>query len=177
MKIFEIQSFLKEKYYLSPVSIMEFEYEPIGNTDQEKRLHSVQFTKQMKQCTPAFDEIYNEQVKLLQSFSDFKYCYDTGFNAMVFYRLASLYSVYDRNLKSFLKVVKKHQSIPAVKSFYAEAVSTLSHNGYDVMMNDLTKFQPIVATRHLDLKRQYPEFQFDGAEPDMEEIKRLFKAK
>lgn len=175
-KALEMQKFFQENYKLSPVAVLEFEFEPFGETDQDKRKSSMAFVKRMNALNPAFEELYEEQHHLLQAFSDMPVVYKLGLNENAFYSLVPSYVKLEKCLKSFQKCLKKHSGQPEVVEYYKKAEDYLSTNVYEMMKQDFALFEAVTTERMVETKAKYPHWdKWDSATPNWELVNLKYK--
>lgn len=166
----------KAKYSLSPVSEMEYHFEPVGETDQEKRKSSMAFVKRMGAITPALDEMFDVQHRLNNAFNDMPVIYKLGSNKIAFNALAAEYGKIEKALKEFRKVLKRHSNIPEVVEYYKEAESLLPASAYELMKQDFEAFLPVAEQRLASDMSRFPDFKhWDNAEIDWDTVNKRFK--
>ncbi len=173
----KLNQFFREHYLLSPVSVMEFEFEPFGETDQDKRKSSVNFVKRMNVITPFLNELYDEQHHLFQAVSEMPCIYKLGFNKNAFYALVPHYVKLEKSLKAFKQLLKKHSVHPEVAAYYKDAEVWLESNIYEMMKSDFAEFEKVTTQRLEQYKAEEPEWdRWDEATPDWSVVNEKYKA-
>lgn len=172
----EMQKFVKEHYRLSPVSEMEFAFEPHGETDQHKRNSSLAFTKRMKALDPVLQEMFDVQHKLFLCFNEMPVVFKLGFNYHAFNALAPLYAKLEKTVKEFQKTLKKHSGQPEVVEYYKELEPFLAVSVYDMMKSDFALFESETVKRMAENKASDPVWdRWDSEFINWEMVNQLYK--
>lgn len=175
-QVLEMKKFFLENYKLHPGAVMEYAFEAQGEDDQAKRKATLAFVKRMNALETALDSLFEEQHKLLQTFTEFHVVYKIGFSEVAFYSLTSMYAKLDKRLKEFSKTLKKHQSLPEVAEYFKAAEPYLATNVYNMMKEDFAEFEKVTAVRMQNDKERFPEYQFwDATTPDMSRVNQIYK--
>lgn len=175
-KSLEMFQFFLQNYKLNPVAVLEFNFEPTGADDQEKRKASMSFVKRMNTVSPALNELYDAQCRMLGDYPEMRVVYKLGFNLHAYNVLAPLYAKLEKNVKEFQRLLKKHSSHPDVVEYYKLAEGQLSSNVYEMMKEDFAAFETVTVPRLEDAKAKYLDWDmWDGASPDWEHVNQLYK--
>lgn len=175
-KSLELFQFFVQSYRLNPVAVLEFNFEPTGADDQEKRKASMSFVKRMNTVSPALNELYDAQCRMLGDYPEMRVVYKLGFNLHAYNVLAPLYARLEKNVKEFQRLLKKHSSHPDVVTYYKLAEEQLPSNVYEMMKEDFAAFETVTVQRLEDAKAKHPDWDmWDGASPDWEVVNQLYK--
>jgi len=175
-KSLELFQFFAQNYRLNPVAVLEFNFEPTGADDQEKRKASMSFVKRMNTVSPALNELYDAQCRMLGDYPEMRVVYKLGFNLHAYNVLAPLYARLEKNVKEFQRLLKKHSSHPDVAAYYKLAEEHLPSNVYEMMKEDFAVFETVTVQRLEDAKVKHPDWDmWDGASPDWEVVNQLYK--
>lgn len=175
-KSLELFQFFFQSYRLNPVAVLEFNFEPTGADDQEKRKASMSFVKRMNTVSPALNELYDAQCRMLGDYPEMRVVYKLGFNLHAYNVLAPLYARLEKNVKEFQRLLKKHSSHPDVSAYYKLAEEQLPSNVYEMMKEDFAAFETVTVQRLEDAKAKHPDWDmWDGASPDWEVVNQLYK--
>lgn len=175
-KSLEMFQFFLQNYKLNPVAVLEFNFEPTGADDQEKRKSSMSFVKRMNTVSPALNELYDAQCRMLGDYPEMRVVYKLGFNLHAYNVLAPLYARLEKNVKEFQRLLKKHSSHPDVVEYYKLAEVKLPSNVYEMMKEDFAAFETVTCTRLEDAQSKYPDWHmWDGSSPDWELVNQLYK--
>lgn len=175
-KSLEMFQFFLQNYKLNPVAVLEFNFEPTGADDQEKRKASMSFVKRMNTVSPALNELYDAQCRILGDYPEMRVVYKLGFNLHAYNVLAPLYAKLEKNVKEFQRLLKKHSSHQDVVDYYKLAEDKLPSNVYEMMKEDFAAFETVTVPRLEDAKAKYPDWDmWDGASPDWEHVNQLYK--
>lgn len=175
-KSLEMFQFFLQNYKLNPVAVLEFNFEPTGADDQEKRKASMSFVKRMNTVSPALHELYDAQCRMLGDYPEMRVVYKLGFNLHAYNVLAPLYAKLEKNVKEFQRLLKKHSSHPDVVEYYKLAEAQLPSNVYEMMKEDFAAFETVTVPRLEDAKAKDPDWDmWDGASPDWEHVNQLYK--
>lgn len=168
--------FFREHYRLNPVAVLEFDFEPTGADDQEKRKASLSFVKRMNTVSPALHELYDAQVRMVSDSQEMYVVYKMGFNFNAFNVLAPMYAKLEKNVKEFQRLLKKHSNHPEVAEYYKAAEAELPSNVYEMMKSDFAAFEAVTVRRMVVEKERYPEWTlWDSEHPNWESINQLYK--
>ncbi len=171
-----LKEFVSQNYKLSPVSVMEFEFEPTGETDQDKRKSSLAFVKRMNAMNQSLEELYEEQHKLFLAFSEMPVMFKLGFSEVTFYALVPQYVKLEKALKNFQKTLKKHSSHPEVVAYYKNLEPHLSTNVYEMMKSDFAEFEKVTVERMAESKARFPNWdRWDEPTPDWTLVNQKYK--
>lgn len=175
-KSLDLCQFFFEHYKLNPVAVLEFNFEPSGADDQEKRKASMSFVKRMNTVSPSLNELYDAQCRMLGDYPEMRVVYKLGFNLHAFNVLAPLYARLEKNVKEFQRLLKKHSSHPEVVEYYKLAEAQLPTNVYEMMKEDFGAFETETVQRLDAAKEKYPDWDmWDAAQPDWEAVNQLYK--
>jgi hypothetical protein len=175
-KSLQMFQFFKEQYKLNPVAVLEFNFEPVGADDQEKRKSSLTFVKRINTVSPSLNELYDAQVRMVSDYHEMSVMYKLGFNFHAFNALVPLYAKLEKNVKEFQRLLKKHSSHPEVVSYYKEAESHLPANVYEMMKEDFALFETVTVERMKEVKAKDSAWtMWDSEHPDWDTINRLYK--
>lgn len=175
-KSLDMFQFFYQNYKLNPVSVLEFNFEPSGADDQEKRKSSLSFVKRMNTVSPALNELYDAQVRMVSDYQEMRVVYKLGFNFNAFNVLAPLYAKLEKNVKEFQRLLKKHSSHPEVVEYYKSAESELPVNVYDMMKEDFAAFEKVTTVRIAEAKASDPHWTlWDSELPNWETVNQLYK--
>lgn len=175
-KSLDLFQFFYQNYKLNPVAVLEFNFEPTGVDDQDKRKASMSFVKRMNTVSPALNELYDAQVRMVSDYPEMRVLYKLGFNLHAYNVLAPLYARLEKNVKEFQRLLKKHSSHPEVVEYYKLAETQLPTNVYDMMKEDFGVFQTVTVQRLDTAKEKNPDWDmWDSAYPDWEVVNQLYK--
>lgn len=152
---------IKGAYTLSP-------FVHLSETVNEKRMNTL---------FKPLNELYDAQLALFATFTEFRYCYTFGSGCTTNYYLASLYGSWAKRAKEFSALLKKHSSQPEIAEYYQFMQEHLKTDVYAMMKQDFINSIVAFAKRRAIDVAKYPKWdKWEPLELDWEIVNARFKA-
>lgn len=151
---------IKGAYTLSP-------FVHLNETVNEKRMNTL---------FKPLNELYDAQLALFATFTEFRYCYTFGSGCTTNYYLAGLYGSWAKRAKEFSAILKKHSAQPEIAEYYQMMQGYLKTDIYAMMKRDFINCIVAFASRRAVDITKYPEWDnWEPLELDWEIVNKKFK--
>lgn len=175
--VLRLSSFMKgNNFTFHPIMALEDNFNPVGDTDMEKRKSTLAFTKKLNSLSKTLDEAFDKKFKVHASFHEFKCVYKLMESETAFNYLAKLYAGLDYSLQELNKFLKSQKNSPEVMQDFEKFEELLTLNVWETMNNDFEYFKVITHKRLERSKERFPNHDmWESSQPDMEKVKELYK--
>ena len=132
--------------------------------------------KRMNTLFKPLNELYDAQLALFATFTEFRYCYTFGSGCTTNHYLAGLYGAWAKRAKEFSALLKKHAAQPEIVEYYQIMQTFLKRDVYAMMKHDFIESAHAFSNRRLVDEAKYPEWTlWEPLEVDWEVINKRFK--
>lgn len=166
-----------ENFNLHPQAVFESEFVSVGN-DIEKKKQTDKFTKRLRAMSKDMDDVHVSRAKIMSVLRDFPCLFKLVANNHGYGVIAKQYGLLSKALKDYAKVMKAQKKNPEIVELQKDYVELETLNVFDLMMEDLKDFVPVVEEKIQASKQKYPDFvprSEVSSVIDMEVIKVSFK--
>lgn len=136
-KILEIQ-----KFCINPTDVLEDQFDPQTEDYIERRKLMKEMKSQIKQYSKDLDSVFFLIAELDTFKSDIRFLNKTIFNDQGLKSLSKIYGQISSIIRELVKSDKKLQKIDSYRVVYADLSSALQCNVFDILKNDLDKYNP-----------------------------------
>lgn len=164
-----------------PVLVLEESFEPSTTEHVQRQKETGKFLKRLNKATPAFDEVWEQQLNVEKAMADFKYVTNTVMNDHGLTVLVGLYAKLDVELQKLQKVVKQHaKQQPELEEYYENFKSKVNFeaNVFDMMVTDMSEVLPLAVERHNEVVSRHEGQDLTLMEPmtlELDDLKVVYK--
>lgn len=139
-------------------------------------LDTVVDQKRMKTLEKPFNDLYEAQLALFASFTEFRYCYKYGSGCTTNHYLAGLYGTWAKRAKEFGILLKKHANQKEIADYYVHMMAFVKVDVYEAMKHDFVSTIVAFAARRAVDMAKYPEWdQWEPLALDWEVVNKRYK--